>query len=331
MIKKTLCIAILSFSFVSLSLNTAYASSMHVDGTEIIKEQDPFTKNVRVKAIFTDKDDLRELRTGLHDRETMTFLKPYLATNQVTYEDRGDKFVLTMDRTLVPIMTPYLNEILEDDIGRYLKRFDTAPAKSILFQAPKNFNATIYGLYNPDVQRAYRPTDGALNDFLTAHFVNFGFSEGRRYELPSDFDASVYLRLNNDLANASSKLPDRNYFAISHYIQFGENESRAYKVTLPANFASEDYLALNPDLGKAASTKNIFERSQFAKDHYISHGFFEGRRFKIEAPADFNVFTYFRLNPDIEKVFGNLPYSEQEAQARVHFSNFGTQENRKYK
>ena len=83
-------------------------------------------------------------------------------------------------------------------------------------------------------------------------------------ELPEDFDAKTYLRLNPDLKETENE-------ASLHYIRHGLNEKRLYKLDLPDGFDPDVYLKLNVDLDQHKTDPEI---------HYLLHGKNEGRNFK---------------------------------------------------
>jgi len=81
---------------------------------------------------------------------------------------------------------------------------------------------------------------------------------------------------------------------------------------LPMDFDPQVYLFLNPDL---------VETGFDPKMHYLEHGQFENRPYKINLPADFDPTAYMQLNPDVA-VAG--------LSAEVHFTLHGYRENRPY-
>ena len=83
-------------------------------------------------------------------------------------------------------------------------------------------------------------------------------------ELPEDFDAKTYLRLNPDLKETEKE-------AGMHYIRHGLNENRLYKMDLPNDFDPDVYLKLNVDLDQHKIDPKI---------HYLLHGKNEGRNYK---------------------------------------------------
>lgn len=82
--------------------------------------------------------------------------------------------------------------------------------------------------------------------------------------LPKDFDASSYLRLNPDLAEAGIE-------AVWHYQRHGAAEQRRYQIELPDDFDPVTYLELNPDVAGAGIDGAL---------HYVLHGQAEGRVFR---------------------------------------------------
>jgi hypothetical protein len=333
LMKKILSSMILGATLFMGASSMVTASSRVIDGVEIIKEQDSASRAVRVKVIITDSQDLAEIRYGLQRKDLMSELKPHLEAGDVTYQDLGNAIHMTILRSVFDLHLPELSDLFEDNLAKYLPQFDRAPARSVLFETPPAFNPYIYGLYNPDVKAAYNPTrDGAYENFMKAHFFNHRLRENRSYKLPDDFSSANYLKLNPDLASAAYAQPDPNFFAISHYIQNGRDEKRAYVPTLPTDFDANEYFALNPDVAKAAPQFS-WEQEKFAKEHYLKHGFAEGRAYKADVPADFDPFTYRYKNPDVQNYLekNNVPIAAWNAHARVHYMKNGHRETRIYK
>jgi len=111
---------------------------------------------------------------------------------------------------------------------------------------------------------------------------------GSAAELPSDFDAEAYLRLNRDVEAAGVD-------PVHHYLRHGHREGRPYRATdvpattaafdavpratgrrsLPADFDPATYLLLNPDLRLAGVDPS---------EHYRFNGHREGRTYRFPEP-----------------------------------------------
>ena len=122
--------------------------------------------------------------------------------------------------------------------------------------------------------------------------------------IPKDFDIDVYKLLNNDLSKLS------NIFIKLHYLEYGFEEERIYK--LPDNFNIEYYKYLNKDLSTLNNNQLII--------HYFNYGIKEDRL--INLPSNFYVDNYQKLNPDLIKLNSD--------QLIRHFIKTGYHENRIY-
>jgi len=87
-------------------------------------------------------------------------------------------------------------------------------------------------------------------------------------KLPKDFNWKTYIKLNNDLTVLTNKTD-----AVKHYLDYGKNEKRPYKINLPNDFDWKQYIALNKDLREITNKKD-------AVTHYTIFGFFEKRNYK---------------------------------------------------
>jgi hypothetical protein len=134
----------------------------------------------------------------------------------------------------------------------------------------------------------------------------------------NDFNWKNYLLFNNDL--------DQNWNekeATDHYLKYGINENRKYKIDLPPNFGLnsnfnwEIYIKLNNDLDQNWNEKE-------ATDHYLKYGINENRKYKIVLPYNFNWKEYIKLNNDFPKIWN-------EKEAIDHYLNYGIFEKRLYK
>ena len=147
--------------------------------------------------------------------------------------------------------------------------------------------------------------------------------------LPLDFDANYYFKLNPDVA-------EHGLNPFQHYLKRGAQEGRKYKLTegsqaknssptLPAGFDPETYRSLHSDL--VNFTGNLDQ-------HYLEFGVTEGRRYSpgtppripgderySRIPKDFDADAYMKLNPDIAGHQVN-PYD--------HYLDYGIFEKRPY-
>lgn len=96
-------------------------------------------------------------------------------------------------------------------------------------------------------------------------------NDNKKKNIPNDFDWKTYIRLNNDLNDHNNKRD-----AINHYLNYGINEKRQYKVKLPNDFNWEEYIALNSDLIEVTNETE-------AINHYRKYGFFQNRNYKKES------------------------------------------------
>lgn len=83
-------------------------------------------------------------------------------------------------------------------------------------------------------------------------------------DFPNDFSFDLYRLFYEDLRNYD------NVFLKNHYLDFGKNEGRHYK--LPDGFTIESYKALNHDLNNLNDNDLMI--------HYINSGIKEGRKYK---------------------------------------------------
>ena len=86
------------------------------------------------------------------------------------------------------------------------------------------------------------------------------------------FDWKEYVSLNPDLQQAGIDTKEK---AEKHWLDFGFNEKRLYKVvTVPADFDWQQYIANYPDLQQAG-----VDTKEKAEDHYVKFGYFERRSY----------------------------------------------------
>ena len=106
-------------------------------------------------------------------------------------------------------------------------------------------------------------------------------------ELPTYFNPIVYKRLNYDLNNLNVKE------LINHYLRFGIDEKRKYKIDLPLDFNPNIYKELNVDL--------VNMSDEDLKTHYIKYGFIENRRYMVSKKYYF----FAELNANFENDYQN--------------------------
>jgi hypothetical protein len=87
-------------------------------------------------------------------------------------------------------------------------------------------------------------------------------------KIPKGFNWKLYIKLNNDLIDFNNKKA-----AVKHYIEFGKNENRQFKIDIPNDFNWRQYIKLNSDLKQIANEKDAIY-------HYKQYGFFENRKYK---------------------------------------------------
>jgi hypothetical protein len=86
------------------------------------------------------------------------------------------------------------------------------------------------------------------------------------------------------------------------------------------NFDWMKYFVLNPDLC------NKMSRTEYnAINHYLSHGFYDNRKYSYSLPKNFNWKQYLEKNPDLLKANIN-----NKALCIRHWLNHGEKEKRQY-
>lgn len=127
-------------------------------------------------------------------------------------------------------------------------------------------------------------------------------------ELPLDFDWELYVKINDDISSLDEVK------AKLHYVNFGRNEKRLYKLELPDDFDWEEYLLMNNDLRHLDEFR--------AKLHYIHDGKREKRTYKLDLPENFDWQEYIGLNQDLSNLC--------EIDAKYHYCAIGKKEGRIY-
>jgi len=107
-------------------------------------------------------------------------------------------------------------------------------------------------------------------------------------DIPNDFNYKIYLKLNPDLNQDASK--DE---VINHFIYFGKNENRYYKLEdfiteIPNDFDYKIYLKINPDLDQNCS-------EEVAVNHFKYFSKCENRKYKYVLPTDFDSVLYSEM------------------------------------
>lgn len=124
---------------------------------------------------------------------------------------------------------------------------------------PNDFNATLYKKLNKDLQH--------FNDEeAIEHYLIYGINEKRDYKkkekkniiildngLPSDFDTTLYKKINKDLQHLS------NEEAIDHYLIHGVNEKRKYLVNNDSNSENSEDSYNNDDSEDLDSNSEDFD------------------------------------------------------------------------
>ena len=151
--------------------------------------------------------------------------------------------------------------------------------------------------------------------------------------LPGDFNWFSYNQLNPDLRDIVDGEPvfyDEEKSKI-HYVRHGVFEGRQYKVEVPSDFNWIIYNEFNTDLRDIVDGQSVYYDEEKCKIHYVRHGYFEGRKYKVEVPNDFNWITYNELNVDLRDIVDGQSVYYDEEHSKVHYVRHGYFEGRKYK
>lgn len=159
-----------------------------------------------------------------------------------------------------------------------------------LDKLPNNFNLYIYKLLNTDL-------NNMNNDELIEHYLNNGVNEKRNYlielpdstlinKLPYDFNIDEYKLLNNDLIELN------NIELINHYLIYGINELRLYKIIIPIDFNLDIYRKIYNDI------ENLDDKD--LKIHYFKYGFIERRLYNMPYNFEKNDYNLEKINDYIE-------------------------------
>lgn len=147
------------------------------------------------------------------------------------------------------------------------------------------FHYLKYGVFNKksykktNVQNDYisnlyeRFYDNSIDTIIQEDYYNSSIiSESSNEEnyLPDDFDVKIYRYLNNDL---NEKTDDE---LINHYLQYGQNEGRVYKINFKelSEFETKYYKKYNEDLSGLSDNDLIM--------HFLKYGYNENRKYKYD-------------------------------------------------
>ena len=206
-----------------------------------------------------------------------------------------------------------------------------------VYKLPDDFDSTNYKKINTDLEK--------LSDQeAIKHYLSYGIHENRKYKIdnidnidkidrinvdkneldeidqkekskninnnslniiPNDFNPKNYKKINHDLINLTDKE------AINHYLNYGMEEKRYYKI--PDDFNVANYKKIYSDLSKLSD--------QEAKNHYLFNGINEKRIYKI--PNDFNITKYKNMYNDLSEFI--------DKEIENHYLFYGVRENRIYK
>ena len=150
--------------------------------------------------------------------------------------------------------------------------------------------------------------------------------------IPGDFNWFSYNQLNPDLRDIVDGEPvfyDEEKSKI-HYVRHGIFEGRQYKVEVPSDFNWIIYNDFNTDLRDIVDGQSVYYDEEKSKIHYLRHGYFEGRKYKVEVPSDFNWLTYNELNPDLRDIVDGQSVYYNEEKSKIHYVRHGYFEGRKY-
>ena len=96
--------------------------------------------------------------------------------------------------------------------------------------------------------------------------------------IPQDFNWKTYIKLNDDLHLLTNKKD-----AIKHYLNYGIQEKRQYRINIPVDFDWKQYIKLNPDLSEITNKTD-------AMNHYINFGFYENRNYFYIKNTNINLY-----------------------------------------
>jgi len=170
---------------------------------------------------------------------------------------------------LQTLVTPTL--IIQGTRDRYghsalTSRFDLDPHTEILYidvDHESDYHTHDWGRIGFEIEKLIiKSTEELMKKRCGFDISSF---EGHLYlSLPEGFEASVYFRLNPDVAQSGMSAGD-------HYRVHGRRERRPYLITLPKDFDARTYLELNPDVAQSRVAADL---------HYAVYGVKENRRYR---------------------------------------------------
>jgi len=173
---------------------------------------------------------------------------------------------------------------------------------------PGDFNWFSYNQLNPDLRDI---VDGQSvyydEEKSKIHYVRHGIFEGRQYkvEVPDDFNWITYNELNTDLrdiVDGESVYYDEEKSKI-HYVRHGFFEGRKYKTDVPDDFNWITYNELNTDLRDIVDGQSLYYDEEHSKVHYVRHGIFEGRKYKVDKSKELLYYIKPYTNPSDISMF----------------------------
>ena len=236
------------------------------------------------------------------------------------------------DIKLYQKLNPELEDLTDKKvIEHYIK---IGRKENRIYKLPNDFNHNTY-------QKIYNDLKGLNKNSLEEHYLMIGYKENRVYNIPNNFNINHYKKIYKNIDNLNLKeietmqnqyinngLPAdfdcMTYAKIysdltklnrrqleNHYIKYGKNEGRHYK--LPDDFDATEYKKINKDLD------NLNEEE--LKEHFLFIGLNSGRIYKL--PDDFNSILYKQIYTDLNKL--------NEEQLKEHYLYNGYSEKRIYK
>lgn len=97
-------------------------------------------------------------------------------------------------------------------------------------------------------------------------------------------------------------------------VRFLSKYQHLWLTLLPRDFDVEGYREFNPQIAN--------QSDDWLRDHYIKHGQYENKIYRVELPEDFDVDSYRDLNKDIS--------NQSDSWLKVHFFLHGQKEGRSY-
>jgi hypothetical protein len=123
----------------------------------------------------------------------------------------------------------------------------------------------LHNVNEPNTYQSQKKDKNPIDKLINVYMNEIPNNIKNKHKIPDDFNPIIYKRLNSDLINMNIKE------LLNHYLEYGINENREYKIDLPDNFNANTYKELNNDL--------IDLSEEELKLHYIKHGFIECRQY----------------------------------------------------